>query len=103
MIFVVTQQSRFGNGLPRFATYSANSYQRSKAFSVGTIHLLGRKSQNGFKQTDLRLPDRELRRVHTNRKTTRSRRDVVSRERPLPAVVELAFRCKCKRVSGNRD
>src|ERR1700722_8088710 len=85
------------------ATHATNAHQRRRATAVGAIHLFDSKPQNRFEQANLRFANRKLRRVHADGKAARSRRHVVSRERPLATFVQAPLRRKGERMCRNCD
>ena len=54
-------------------------------------------------QTDLRIANRELRRVHADGQATGAGGEVIPEQRPLPPLVELALRIQRQRTSRNNE
>src|SRR5882672_7382608 len=59
--------------------------------------------EHGSEQTDLRIANRELRRMHTDGQAASTRREVITEQRALTAFVQLAMRIKRKRARGNHE
>jgi hypothetical protein len=89
--------------LPRFPAHASDTNERCRPIGVRTIHLFRRKLQYRLKQSDLRLANSELRRMHSDCEPAGSRCDVISRERSLTPLVKLAIRCESERVGWNRN
>jgi hypothetical protein len=64
---------------------------------------LGRQLQDRSKQTDTRLPDRELGSVDGDGHPTNTGRKVVASQRALPPLVEPALGGERQRVGWNDD
>src|ERR1700753_423021 len=103
MIFEVAQQLCFGNSLLRLSANSADANKRRGSPDVRAIHFFRRKPQQRLEQSDLRLTNRKLRRVYADCKSARSRCDVITRERSLPALVESPLRRQRQRMRRDRD
>ena len=103
VIAEVAQQRRLARRLIGLTTNARDAHQRIRAGRVRASHLLGGELQYRREQSNLGIADLKLRRVHPDGKPTGAGGDVVTRQRALAALVELALRIQRKRVRRNDD
>ena len=77
------------------AADSCHADQRLVALAVESIEFIGRQRQHRFEQTDLRIADGKLRGVHAHSDPARSGSAVVTPQRALAPLVQLAVLAKC--------
>lgn len=99
MITERTQQFGLDGGLFRRAADAADAHERFRR----AIHLFFGEFEHRTKQTDLRITNRELRRVNTDSEPAHSSGDVVTRERPLPPFIKFAPRIEREGMRGDGD
>ena len=88
---IAGQCRRFTGRLLRFAADTGDLHQRCLAPAIGTGHFFRGQRQHRLEQTDARLANRKLRGVHAHRQPAGAGRDVITRQPPLPPLVELAL------------
>ena len=97
------QQGRFTDRLRRGAANAANADQRKQLPAIRAVHLLAGQREHGLEQPDLRVADRELRRVDADGEAAGARGGVVPRQRALMALVEPAAVIEGQRVRRNHQ
>ena len=112
----------FGEGLPGLPADPCDSNGRSsrradalgfRISACGLVRLgclrpaatefLEPQFEDWSEQTDLRIANRELRRVHADGQATGAGGEVIPEQRPLPPLVELALRIQRQRTSRNNE
>ena len=82
--------ARLSQGLWSVTADSADTNQRNGAFRIGAAHFFSGELQDRLEETDIWIADRELCRVHSDREPSRASIDVVARQCPLAAFVQMA-------------
>ena len=101
VITPIANQGRLGDGLFCHAADTGNSGERG-AVRVSACQLRCRQFEHGPEQSNLRLADGELSRMHPDGQSAGACRKIVSEESPLPAFIELAPRIQRQRA-GRHD
>ena len=87
----------FGHRLRRLADDAGDHH----GMVMGRGDGLHRQLEHRPIEPDLRIADRELRRVHADGESARAGVEVIPRQRPLATFVELALRREGERMRGN--
>jgi hypothetical protein len=99
----ISQQRCLAERLWGCAANAANSNERSQSCAVGLIHFLAGEREHRFKKTDLRIANRELRRVDADGEPSGSGGGVIARQRALMPFVEAAVCIKRKGMRRNDE
>ena len=80
--------------VPKMLVYDVARHvnERSAPALPRLFQFLSRETQHRFKQTDLRIANRKLRRMHAHRQSSRPGREVIPAQRPLPPLIQLPLR-----------
>ena len=103
MISQIRQNASLPHRLRRLPANPANPHQRRGSRSIRPPNLLRRQFQHRLKKPNLLISNRKLRRMHSHGQTSRARRDVIPRQRPLPPFIELSRSIQRQRMRRNHD
>jgi len=99
----LTSKLCFGKGLLGWPANACNFDQTFAASIFKRLCFRNRQTQYRFVQTDLRVANRKLRGVDTDRNSSRSSRVVIPCERPLTAFIQLSVSSQRQRMGRNHQ
>src|SRR5437867_3572789 len=85
-----TKKGSLTKGLLPQAADSGDSQQRLTALCIGPSHFCSGQFEQWLKKCDLRIADSKLRGMDSDRQPARACGSIISKERPLAALVEFS-------------
>ena len=101
MITKVSEYPRFSKCLVRAPANSTDAHQRRRPGRIGAVHLFSGQLQDWAVQADVRISNRKLCGMYTNRETTGAGGNIVARKCPLAALIQAPLACESQWMSGN--
>ena len=101
MVSQLLDESRFSHRLRGGAADAGDPQQGFRPVGVGPVHLFPGQLQDGSKQVVPGIADGKLGHVHTQGQTSRTGRDVIAGQGPLPPLVQLAVGSQGQGMGGD--